>query len=559
MPSTLDRARISSILTEPRHQLLKFDIEINQLEDALLSVKQKRDTLQDSIQQHHTLLTPFRCLPDDTLQEVFGHCLPDDHNAIMSIVEAPLLLGRVCSRWRTVAYHTPCLWATLHIPVPIPPYLPRHHPNYRPAVRAMQETFQAKVRSHMDAVEAWLSRSGTCPLSLSFNGVEDKATRGYPRTYLGILLQHVHRWEHIKLTVPPVEDPPFLTLVPSQDFPELTHLELKIKPYPPVNGWVNSGLLNAPKLSYLRIPFLPTAMSESSLEVSWQNITHLSIDEVYSSSLLMKPLTLEDAHTLLRKCPSLNHCSFKLMDSSDALSPKESVLLPHLVSFSVVDSAPRVESLFECLRVPSLRKISYHSTYAPSIRPSPLINFISRLDDQIQCLVIDLHIITLGDLMDIFTFTSSLTHFTHLDMAPSREQAFIRKRLPTSPHLLRVLVNLLTPGYNGENYWPRLRFFRLRGGPSWIPEEDVLQFIQGRMAAAVVTGSSKLENVMISPTWCKNSIDIRSHLAMYLEDGLKFDIVYADPDKSMAGGAITARSGMVRRNIERRGSLYLEG
>ena len=69
------------------------------------------------------------------------------------------------------------------------------------------------------------------------------------------------------------------------------------------------------------------------------------------------------------------------------------------------------------------------------------------------------------------------------------------------------------------------------------------------MAAAIVTGSSKLENVMISSTWCKNSIDIRSHLAMYLADGLKFDIGYADPDKSMAGGVITARNGMDRRNI----------
>ena len=67
-----------------------------------------------------------------------------------------------------------------------------------------------------------------------------------------------------------------LALVPSHDFPELKHLELEIKPYPPVNGWLDSGLLNAPKLSYLRIPFLPTVMSESSLDVSWQNITHLS-------------------------------------------------------------------------------------------------------------------------------------------------------------------------------------------------------------------------------------------------------------------------------------------
>jgi len=162
------------------------------------------------------------------------------------------------------------------------------------------------------------------------------------------------------------------------------------------------------------------------------------------------------------------------MDSSDAFSPRESVFLPHLVSFSVVDAAPRVESLFECLRVPSLRKISSHTTYAPSTRPSPLINLISRLDGQIQCLVMDLHIITLKDLMVIFALTPSLTNFTQIDMAPSREQALIRKRLPTSPHLLRVLVNLLTPGYSRENHWPHLRFFRLRGGPSWIPEEDIL-------------------------------------------------------------------------------------
>ncbi|KAJ7683084.1 hypothetical protein B0H17DRAFT_1074566, partial [Mycena rosella] len=41
--------------------------------------------------------------------------IPLHRNCVMSAVEAPILLGRICSSWRAISHATPRLWARLHI------------------------------------------------------------------------------------------------------------------------------------------------------------------------------------------------------------------------------------------------------------------------------------------------------------------------------------------------------------------------------------------------------------------------------------------------------------
>ena len=396
----LERVQLSGFLSEQNHQLSHLNAEIFELEETLKAMKQKRDRLQGTILKHYMLLAPFRCLPGDVLREIFFHCLPDDHNALMTVVEAPLLLSRVCSRWRSIVYYTPRLWATLHIPLPRPPSLSRIHPSLVPSAHIVRETFQIKVLGHMDAVDAWICRSGCCPLSLSFHAHDRNAVSSRIKPYLEILLRHVNRWEDIDITVPLGDLSTVLAQIPSRHLPMLKRLELGFTPSPHDKRWGSSGLFNAPKLHSLRLVHLPVPVS--SLDISWQNITNLALRETVDPSGSTKFISLAEAHILFRKCISLTHCSLKVADSSDAVSPSALITLTYLESLSIEDYALGMSSLFECLQVPSLRRISYHCSHMPSSRPSPLISLISCSGGQIQHLVTDLFFLTLSDLKTIF-------------------------------------------------------------------------------------------------------------------------------------------------------------
>ncbi|KAJ7916895.1 hypothetical protein B0H13DRAFT_1485496, partial [Mycena leptocephala] len=58
--------------------------------------------------------SPVRRLSPDVLHEIFPASLPKHWNRVTSTKEAPLILGRICSAWRTLALSTPVLWASLH-------------------------------------------------------------------------------------------------------------------------------------------------------------------------------------------------------------------------------------------------------------------------------------------------------------------------------------------------------------------------------------------------------------------------------------------------------------
>ncbi|KAJ6467093.1 hypothetical protein C8R47DRAFT_947639, partial [Mycena vitilis] len=55
---------------------------------------------------HRILFSP---LAADILEQIFLACLPTRHNAVMSPMEPSLLLGRICSAWRAVAFSMPRL------------------------------------------------------------------------------------------------------------------------------------------------------------------------------------------------------------------------------------------------------------------------------------------------------------------------------------------------------------------------------------------------------------------------------------------------------------------
>jgi hypothetical protein len=92
-----------------------MDARIEEMEIALSRLKEQRALLKRPIDAHRALISPMRRTPDDVLREIFHFCLPSEHNALIDRDEAPMLLGRICRHWQSVAHSTPNIWSSLHI------------------------------------------------------------------------------------------------------------------------------------------------------------------------------------------------------------------------------------------------------------------------------------------------------------------------------------------------------------------------------------------------------------------------------------------------------------
>ncbi|KAJ6514307.1 hypothetical protein C8R47DRAFT_940316, partial [Mycena vitilis] len=101
-------------IEQVRAHLMPYEAERTRLDSLIEVLTVQRNRLHDYIEPHAALISYPRRLPQDVVEEIFLACLPTHHNAVMSVTEAPLLLGRICSAWRSIALVAPRLWSSLH-------------------------------------------------------------------------------------------------------------------------------------------------------------------------------------------------------------------------------------------------------------------------------------------------------------------------------------------------------------------------------------------------------------------------------------------------------------
>ncbi|KAF8989742.1 hypothetical protein BDQ17DRAFT_1205824, partial [Cyathus striatus] len=110
VPSIEETRKIKDFLEKSAKEVHTIDNEINQLQQQLDLLQDKRSKVLDLVEPYRALISPARRLSRDILEEIFLACLPTDRNPCMSSTEAPLLLTRICSSWRSIAHSTPRLW-----------------------------------------------------------------------------------------------------------------------------------------------------------------------------------------------------------------------------------------------------------------------------------------------------------------------------------------------------------------------------------------------------------------------------------------------------------------
>ncbi|KAJ6547019.1 hypothetical protein B0H19DRAFT_954826 [Mycena capillaripes] len=191
IPASDEAHRIRELCAKPLTELARLEAEISRVQALLHDLQRSYRQLKTGVDAHLALLSPMRNLPPEVLQLIFNMTLPTDRNAVMHASEAPVLLGRVCSGWRSIAFATPQLWSSIHVVCPPTNYA---------------ESAFAPTR--LEAMEDWLARSGACPLSISiwvsreagFGGLGTAVAAANP--FVEAILPLSNRWRHIELRVP---------------------------------------------------------------------------------------------------------------------------------------------------------------------------------------------------------------------------------------------------------------------------------------------------------------------------------------------------------------------
>ncbi|KAJ7147978.1 hypothetical protein C8R46DRAFT_1359489 [Mycena filopes] len=329
-PLDEELSQIRGLLVEPLSRLKELDGQIADLQRAMDELEAERDAVEAFIAPHKALGSPVRRLPLDIVQEIFVACLPTHRNCVMSAVEAPVLLGRICSAWRAISITTPRLWSRLHIVEPEP--LGWGRPD---------GILDEKVAQRLETTKTWLDRSGQCPLSISFQGSSSGSTAIQDR-FMQTIIPLAPRWNDITLWVGNMVLDVFSDIT-ENDVPLLRRLE--VSEYSVIEH--SLALLKAPNLTELsftgrhgEIPDVP---------VRWENLAHLSVGHTLPCLVALE---------LLSRCPQLQVCSLLIHLGDISMDgPGGIVEVPLLHSLSITGFSPAIEMMFRRLSLPDLRHL----------------------------------------------------------------------------------------------------------------------------------------------------------------------------------------------------------
>ncbi|KAJ7892837.1 hypothetical protein B0H14DRAFT_2335175, partial [Mycena olivaceomarginata] len=343
-----------------RIELVSHTQELARIDERIRELSAQRDKIQAYIEPYRALISHPRRLPADILREIFIACLPASRNAVISAREAPLLLGRICSAWRTIAVSTPRLWASLHAPLD---YILEKEPR--------------KL-----AVIEWLQRSGAAPISLSVFPERNWDAWSEGPSLLKSLAESSVRWCHLDLVN-------FLGWSGLEE--QLAEISTPALESLKFSGSVSSlRNLNIVKAQGLRAVALHAnerneRIDEFILEMPlvWNRLTYLTlVCDRYGPD---EGISLRNIIVLLRRCTQL--ISFKV-----SLPPPQFsglILLPYLQTFIIAEGSLGSQSLgylIDHVSMPRLRQFSAETLGGPTSRSivalgtgSPLIQELGNL------------------------------------------------------------------------------------------------------------------------------------------------------------------------------------
>ncbi|KAJ7593242.1 hypothetical protein C8J56DRAFT_493915 [Mycena floridula] len=471
--------------------------EISRLTAAIDKLVLERGKLQSNVVAYKAVLAPIRRLPEDMLREIFVNCLPSNKPAAIAITDAPLLLGRICRSWREIALSTPGLWASIH-------------------VQFLHQFDSFRVQRLCDEAHAWISRSGTCPLTI---GVTCRNDDPIANTFLQSLTELSRRWRSVDIEAP-ARWMLSLASLSKGDVPKLEKFRHSV-----IAGglprmerdreisetlWESLGILAGHRLR------------DISLQNTWVQYPLVAASHINFGQLTRLDLnpgsqfTTRDAAELLSRCPNLIAChlSIAISQSTGVAWRFEPVTLLHLTSFAV-DLAPSFPS------EPLSHDIVLQAFFASLDLPR-LVSFSPTLGLYISW-------ITLARASPIENLTLSLSDLNHQSVLEYLRTSTHLKRLrfnTWAPDNMLGLMDLFMATDNASDViCPFLEVLELRyfGFPAEIfvklvKRRAALRNGQGKAHLKVVRGNFNIGGVI--------HLDVLSQLDELVASGLSMSISY---------------------------------
>ncbi|KAF7315971.1 F-box domain-containing protein [Mycena indigotica] len=509
MPSSPYLAKLGTNYVPKDDELEHLAVVISKLGSDLQSLAvdggdlDTQESYQQQFEANRALMSPLRRMPLDIIQEIFAWCLPMDENYRMNVDAAPLLLGRICSSWREIAYSTPLLWSKLHVEEP---------ETYSYGGRKIQPTkpLLAKLRGRREATTEWLMRSGSCPLSISFACREQFAD--FERSILPALVPFTSRWEHISITAT-TEILPHIAHITAEEVPLLKSLHL-------VEIFANNRLglverpwelLAAPNLTTLRM--LMHFFDESLFTVQWANLVNLEISLVPTSQF--DTPSSQRAFDVAARCPNLRVYTITLQNFDDFTPPDSVLELAYLHTFHVLS----VGGLHSCVKdllagrllLPKLRDLRWHGK-APWQMPLDLSYkpFCSAAR-YIEVIDISFDLFTKDTLAEFFGLISRTLR--KVKMWPAHNMGPEGSEVVFDDDILHMLSSVVD--------YPSLEDLDISFGA--FSEQALLDFVAVRMKA------QKLKHVAVTFRDPK-TLDVYPMLRPFLDVGLHATVGYRPAD-----------------------------
>uniref|UniRef100_A0A8H7XSV9 F-box domain-containing protein n=1 Tax=Psilocybe cubensis TaxID=181762 RepID=A0A8H7XSV9_PSICU len=517
-PSDEAISEVKGLLSKPWKRLEETNAEINRLEVLLKKLKQTRTGIEGSMNRYSSILAPIRRVPEDILQMIFIHCLPTHRNPTMGASNPPMLLTRICRRWRSIAFSLPILWARIHIPFRIVGDIHPQHPGY---LIVPAHTVSTVLQHRCQAVADWLTRSGDCPLSISITCLKDyhHDCDFQPETsilLLKIVAKYAPRWAFMQLKIPLETYRELETILSSCQLPMLVRLRADISDEASDVYWRPSlGLLESRNLQFvsLRLPYSWGARLQvlaQRLQLH-QNITYLSIP---------MPCPVDDVIRLLRSCPRINYLRLSLERYELQHKNLQVVLLPCLRYLMIEDDfavSQNRENIYSFLICPQLQWIDWRN-------PSIIGQF--SFDDPPGSSILSLveRVVTLNRLAFTRQHLSPSQVHRLLDMVPVSfiTKLILRSVLGNWEDVDTFDLGILIGHHKSETtatvtdkiLLPRLEHFELY--QTRVPDDTVLQFVLSRTGTIPSISILKYVKIVFSRMKIPGHVDVEDHVRMHL-------------------------------------------
>ncbi|KAJ7633399.1 hypothetical protein DFH06DRAFT_691571 [Mycena polygramma] len=475
-----------------RAHITPYEAELARLESLVRDLTIQRARVKNYIEPHKALISYPRRLPQDVVEEIFLACLPARHNAVMSPATAPLLLGRICSAWRSIAFAMPRLWVSIHISV----------------------EFVAQSEERKAAFVDWLKRSAELPLAIS---CRSETAGGYAQseavsTVVDGLVPFASRWHSLDISNIHAIHFTKLCVV---DAPRLA--DIRVAFLEPFNTADWGQYILASNLFHTAGPAVTITATTVGVLVpttsfTWIHLTHLIL-HCTEGSWASAGLHFEAAYRLLQGCPRLKSLEFPC-DSSSVNELGEPLLLPLLESLVIYDQSSHGDAFVHPLVMPGLDR--FHLLAFPPTTPTSDIAFLEHLARH-SPLISDLKL-SLIDFADTFFLLAALRRFpslASLDLSLWYRDFWNPQWVEPEAKAVEFLEDIDPTGF------PALKELIMRS--EWFEDETWEYFLQKQLESG-----TRLQRFELN--FSCNAPDIIPDVRMFLSRGLDVCLKYTPVD-----------------------------